>query len=68
MALTRTHRAHGISTAAPSDARPEVVTREMRVEELRRLVAKGDYKADPQRLALRILCRALGVYSPENRT
>lgn len=65
MALTKTHRA---STAAPTDMRPEVVTREVRVEELRRLLARGDYKVDPQRLALRILCRALGVYSPENRT
>jgi anti-sigma28 factor (negative regulator of flagellin synthesis) len=67
MALIKTHRAHGNTTAAPLDTRPEVVTREMRVEELRRLVARGDYKVDPQRLALRILCRALG-YSPENRT
>ena len=68
MALTKTHRADGTSIAAPTDMRPEVVTREVRVEELRRLVARGDYKVDPQRLALRILCRALGVYSPENRT
>jgi anti-sigma28 factor (negative regulator of flagellin synthesis) len=67
MALTKTHGAHGISTAAPPQG-PEVVTREMRVEELRRLVASGEYKADPHRLALRILCKALDVYSPENRT
>jgi anti-sigma28 factor (negative regulator of flagellin synthesis) len=40
----------------------------MRVEELRRLVASGEYRVDPHRLALRILCKALGLYSPENRT
>ena len=68
MALTKTPRAHGIHTAPLSHTRPEMITREMRVEELRRMVARGDYKVDPQRLALRVLCRALGVYSPENRT
>ena len=67
MALIKTHRAHGISAAAPPQG-PEVVSREMRVEELRRLVASGEYRVEPHRLALRILCKALGLYSPENRT
>jgi anti-sigma28 factor (negative regulator of flagellin synthesis) len=44
----------------------EVSARALRIEELRRLVARGAYKVDPQRLALRILVKA--TYSPEKRT
>jgi anti-sigma28 factor (negative regulator of flagellin synthesis) len=49
-------------------ARAEIVVRQLRVEELRRLVACGAYKVDPQRLAMRILFKAFGGYSPEKRT
>jgi len=44
----------------------EVSVRALRIEELRRLVARGAYQVDPQRLALRILVKA--TYSPEKRT
>jgi anti-sigma28 factor (negative regulator of flagellin synthesis) len=37
----------------------EAIARQSRVEELRRLVAKGQYKVSPQRLALKILVKAL---------
>jgi hypothetical protein len=37
----------------------ESVSRQIRVEELRRLVAQGTYKVHPQRLALKILVKAL---------
>jgi anti-sigma28 factor (negative regulator of flagellin synthesis) len=46
----------------------EINARQLRVEELRRLVARGAYKVDPQKLALRILVKSLGDYSPEKRT
>ncbi len=46
----------------------EVSARALRIEELRRLVAKGTYKVDPQRLALRILVKAVAGYSPEKCT
>ena len=68
MALTKDPRAHRTSVAAPPQARVEEVAREIRVEELRRRVANGTYKVDAQRLALRILCRALDIHSPEKRT
>jgi len=35
------------------------MARQARVEQLRQLVAKGEYKVSPQRLALRILVKAL---------
>jgi anti-sigma28 factor (negative regulator of flagellin synthesis) len=35
------------------------VARQTRVEELRQAVANGSYKVSPQRLALRILVKAL---------
>jgi anti-sigma28 factor (negative regulator of flagellin synthesis) len=56
------------STPTPLGASPEVLTRQLRVEELRRLVAKGAYQVSPQRLALRILVKSLGHHSPEKRT
>jgi anti-sigma28 factor (negative regulator of flagellin synthesis) len=37
----------------------ENISRQARVEELRQLVAKGAYKVSPQRLALKILVKAL---------
>jgi anti-sigma28 factor (negative regulator of flagellin synthesis) len=39
--------------------RMENISRQARVEELRQLVAKGAYKVSPQRLALKILVKAL---------
>lgn len=42
-----------------------VSARQLRVEELRRLVAKGAYKVDPRRLALRILVKAVAGYCPD---
>jgi anti-sigma28 factor (negative regulator of flagellin synthesis) len=37
----------------------EGLARQMRVQELRRQVAEGTYKVHPQRLALRILVKAV---------
>jgi anti-sigma28 factor (negative regulator of flagellin synthesis) len=37
----------------------EVVARQVRVEQLRQMVAMGTYKVSPQRLALKILVKAL---------
>jgi anti-sigma28 factor (negative regulator of flagellin synthesis) len=37
----------------------EQIAREVRVEELRRLVAAGRYQVEPQKLAMSILARAL---------
>lgn len=68
MALSKDQRARTAATPTPPGVRAEVVARQARVEELRRLVAKGAYKIDPQRLALRILVRSLQRYSPEKRT
>jgi anti-sigma28 factor (negative regulator of flagellin synthesis) len=45
--------------SAPSGGNAESVSRRMRVEELRRQVAQGTYKVYPQRLALKILVKAL---------
>jgi len=44
---------------APLRVNAEVADRQMRVEHLRRLVAKGAYKVNPQHLALSILVKAL---------
>ncbi|MBN2574601.1 MAG: flagellar biosynthesis anti-sigma factor FlgM [Deltaproteobacteria bacterium] len=68
MAPSKTQRARHVQNAAPPSAPADVVARQVRVEELRRLVAQGAYKVEPQRLALRILVRSLGNYSPEKRT
>jgi anti-sigma28 factor (negative regulator of flagellin synthesis) len=45
--------------SAPSTASAESVSRRIRVEELRRQVSEGTYKVHPQRLALKILVKAL---------
>jgi anti-sigma28 factor (negative regulator of flagellin synthesis) len=37
----------------------EEIARAVRVEELRRLVASGRYRVEPQKLALKILAKAL---------
>ncbi len=44
---------------APLGENAEAVSRQMRVQELRRQVAEGTYKVHPQRLALKILVKAL---------
>jgi anti-sigma28 factor (negative regulator of flagellin synthesis) len=59
MALSENIRVRKAPSAAPLGARAESVARQCRVEELRRLVAKGQYKVSPQRLALKILVKAL---------
>jgi anti-sigma28 factor (negative regulator of flagellin synthesis) len=38
---------------------PAMIARQSRVEEIRRLVAAGKYRVEPQKLALKILTRAL---------
>jgi anti-sigma28 factor (negative regulator of flagellin synthesis) len=68
MALSKDHRARIATIPAPLGAQAEIVARQARVEELRRLVAQGAYKIDPRRLALRILVRSMARYSPEKRT
>jgi anti-sigma28 factor (negative regulator of flagellin synthesis) len=45
--------------SAPLADSAESVSRQLRVEQLRRQVADGTYKVHPQRLALKILVRAL---------
>jgi hypothetical protein len=66
MPLSRTHTKPAL--VAPAPAPDETNPRQLRVEELRRLVARGEYKVSPQKLALRILVKSLGDYSPEKRT
>ena len=44
---------------APLGAHVRAVARQTRVEELRQAVANGRYKVSPQRLALKILVKAL---------
>ncbi len=44
---------------SPLSGDVEGLARQMRVQELRRQVAEGAYKVHPQRLALRILVKAL---------
>ena len=39
--------------------RTEALNRQARVEELRQLMARGQYRVSPQRLALKILVKAL---------
>ena len=68
MAPTRTHKDTKPTLVAPLHVPGEIGTRQMRVAELRRLVAQGAYRVNPQRLALRILVKSLGDYSPEKRT
>jgi anti-sigma28 factor (negative regulator of flagellin synthesis) len=46
---------------APLGHHAESVSRQMRVQELRRQVAAGTYQVHPQRLALKILVKALSA-------
>lgn len=59
MALSENIRVRKAPSAAPIGVHAEAIARRSRVEELRRLVAKGQYKVSPQRLALKILVKAL---------
>jgi anti-sigma28 factor (negative regulator of flagellin synthesis) len=59
MALSENIRVRKASSAAPLGAHAETIARQSRVDELRRLVARGQYKVSPQRLALKILVKAL---------
>jgi anti-sigma28 factor (negative regulator of flagellin synthesis) len=68
MAPTKVAKEPKAAVSAPPGPSAEVVARQVRVEELRRLVAEGAYKVDPRRLALRIFGKAMGRYSPEKRT
>jgi len=47
---------------APLGMNAEVVARRVRVEQLRLMVAEGAYKINPQRLALKILVKALRTH------
>lgn len=49
-----------VSSKAVKAAGPEGFGRQERVRELRKLVASGRYHVDSQRLAAKILIRALG--------
>jgi anti-sigma28 factor (negative regulator of flagellin synthesis) len=40
-------------------ANADAIDRQSRVEQLRQMVVKGTYKVSPQRLALKILVKAL---------
>jgi len=57
-ATTHTQLRKGPASAPVVD-NPASVSRQMRVEELRRQVAAGNYQVSPQRLALKILVKAL---------
>jgi anti-sigma28 factor (negative regulator of flagellin synthesis) len=61
MALSKAHSVRRSHISAPPAANPEVIARQVRVEEIRRLVAKGAYKVNPQRMALKILVKSLGL-------
>jgi|WetSurMetagenome_2_1015567.scaffolds.fasta_scaffold333575_2 anti-sigma28 factor (negative regulator of flagellin synthesis) len=61
MALSKEHQAGKSPTFVAQGSTVEVIVRQARVEELRQLVAKGAYKANPQRLALKILVESLNA-------
>jgi anti-sigma28 factor (negative regulator of flagellin synthesis) len=52
-------RLHKLRQPAPISANPDCIARQARVEHLRQLVARGAYKVNSHRLALRILTKAL---------
>jgi anti-sigma28 factor (negative regulator of flagellin synthesis) len=59
MALSEQLRLRKQPARAPLGANVDLMDRQARVEHLRQLVAKGAYKVSPQRLALKILVKAL---------
>jgi hypothetical protein len=68
MAPSKVAREFKAAIPVPPGPSAEVLARQVRVAELRRLVAEGAYKVDPRRLGLRIFGKAMGRYSPEKRT
>ncbi len=59
MTLLENPRLRKGPVATPPGEHAEVIARQTRVEHLRQLVAQGAYKVHPQRLALKILVKAL---------
>ena len=59
MALSEQLRIRKQPAHAPFGANAEAIDRQSRVEQLRQMVARGTYKVSPQRLALKILVKAL---------
>jgi anti-sigma28 factor (negative regulator of flagellin synthesis) len=59
MALSENFQLRKGPARAPLGMNAEAVARRMRVEQLRQMVAKGEYKVSPQRLALKILVKSL---------
>jgi len=62
MALSEHLRTRKQPARAPLGANAEAIDRQARVEQLRQMVAKGTYKVSPQRLALKILVKALQTH------
>ena len=59
MALSEQLRTRKQPARAPMGANADAIDRQSRVEQLRQMVVKGTYKVSPQRLALKILVKAL---------
>jgi len=59
MALSEQLRTRKPASKAALGANLETMDRRARVEHLRQMVAKGTYQVSPQRLALKILVKAL---------
>jgi anti-sigma28 factor (negative regulator of flagellin synthesis) len=59
MALSEQLRIRKQPARAPLGVNALAIDRQARVEQLRQMVAKGAYKVSPQRLALKILVKAL---------
>ena len=59
MALSEQFQLRKQPAKAPPGANVRAIARQTRVEELRQAVANGSYKVSPQRLALKILVKAL---------
>lgn len=59
MTLSEDVRVRKGPARAPLGASADKIARQMRVLQLRELVASGGYKVSPQRLALKILVKAL---------
>ena len=59
MALTAQLRTRKQPARAPFGVNAEAIDRQARVQQLRQMVALGTYKVSSQRLALKILVRAL---------
>ena len=59
MALLEQSQLRKQPAKAPLGANVRAIARQTRVEELRQAVASGSYKVSPQRLALKIMVRAL---------